>query len=77
MNMVREPELVAPADEMDDETFAKHMSLRHADSLGGLPQLTFSDSSRPGPNAPAAAWRAFHRRLHLLRIDLPHGHRGA
>jgi len=61
---------VASADKMDDDTFAKHMTARHSESLGGLPALTFSH----GRYGPAPAWRAFHRRLHALRPDLEHEH---
>lgn len=60
--------LVDLAEEMDDETFIKHMNKRHKDSLGGLPSLWMTD------DATHRIWRAFHRRLHQLRVDLRHEH---
>lgn len=53
---------VPSADDMDDATFAKHMTHRHGESLGGLPFLHLTGKS---PSL-VAAWRAFHRRLHNL-----------
>jgi hypothetical protein len=55
-------------DDMDDDTFCKHMSLRHQDSLGGLDYIW--------PVAPGTtdAWMAFHDRLHALRVDFKHRH---
>lgn len=43
---------------MTDDTFIKHMNLRHADSIGGLHSLWLINRSVTG------AWRAFHNRLH-------------
>jgi hypothetical protein len=63
-------DLVISADNMDDETFAKHMTHRHADSLGGLEELTF----RSETDIMAGLWRSFHRRLHAVRVGLPHEH---
>jgi hypothetical protein len=51
--------LVRSADDMNDETFALHMTLRHPDNLGGLRELAVAPRVMP-------AWRAFHRRLHNL-----------
>lgn len=61
-------ELVTSEEEMDDRTFTLHMNFRHGDSLGGLSQLWFADA------ATHEAWRAFHWRLHSLRVDLEHEH---
>lgn len=60
--------VVAAEDSMDDNTFTKHMNARHSDSLGGLDELWFADEPTH------EAWRAFHWRLHQLRIDLEHEH---
>lgn len=59
---------VAHPDDMDDETFCKHMSYRHQDSLGGLPFIT------PVAESTTDAWRAFHDRLHRFRVNLAHNH---
>jgi len=56
--------------EMDDETFVKHMNLRHHDSLGGLSQLVFQWIS---PYV-LECYRKFHHQLHAVRIDLDHEH---
>jgi len=59
---------VPHADDMDDETFCRHMNLRHRDSLGGL------DSLWVVPDV-IDAWRFFHKRLHHLRqMDYDHEH---
>jgi len=70
-NMMEGTIVVVPsAGNMDDETFAKHMNLRHFESLGGL--------SRLEPRVMSAyvmlCYRKFHRQLHLLRTDLGHEH---
>jgi len=62
-------ELVASTDNMDDETFAKHMMFRHGESLGGLNDLDFTN--RPHI---AQMYRAFHKKLHQWRVDLEHEH---
>ncbi len=69
MNMT-EINLVISPDQMSNDQFAKHMSLRHQDSLGGLKaiELPYRDTGL------SHAWRAFHRRLHTLRLDLGHEH---
>lgn len=54
---------------MDSETFAKHMSYRHSDSLGGLTRI-----DRFASPDIEAAYRAFHDRLHRLRPDITHEH---
>lgn len=53
---------------MEDDDFCEHMTRRHRGSLGGLSHLWVID-----PDG-MAAWRAFHRRLHNLLIDLKHEH---
>lgn len=70
MSMTSEKVLVPAAEDMDDDTFAKHMSLRHGDSLGGLRNISFSLYN----HGLATAWRAFHGRLTRLRLDLDHEH---
>lgn len=53
---------------MSDEVFEKHMETRHAESLGYLTGLPLGDAYLMG------MWRAFHRQLHNLRIDIEHEH---
>lgn len=65
---VVEIQLVTNADDMDDETFCKHMSYRHQDSLGGMDEIW------PVAESTTDAWRSFHDRLHRLRLDIPHEH---
>lgn len=67
--MINEKELVRDADEMDSVAFAKHMTYRHLDSLGGLSYL--SDSL---DEYVEECYRIFHDRLHRIRIDLEHEH---
>jgi hypothetical protein len=71
--MTGEIEMVVSPDDMDDNTFAAHMNYRHGGSLGGLPKLAFSAGCAPGL---VAAWRAFHRRLHMLALpgQIAHDH---
>jgi hypothetical protein len=64
------PQCVVPADNMDDETFIKHVNKRHSDTVSDLKFLW--DTGNPDVTE---AWRAFHDRLHRLRIDLTHYHR--
>lgn len=62
--------LVTSIDNMADETFAKHMEHRHADSLGyitGLQTVLSNDML-------VRMWRLYHARLHQWRIDLKHEH---
>lgn len=70
------PELlvVVSTKDMSHEHFARHMSLRHRDSLGGLSELNFGYISMDHDESVVMAWRAFHRRLHALRLDLSHVH---
>ena len=53
--------VVPAAEDMDDMTFAKHMTLRHRQSLGGLSSLSVKPNVIP-------AWRSFHRHLHRLAV---------
>lgn len=71
-----EPKMIVHPDDMTDDDFAKHMTLRHQDSLGDLHHLDWEYMGlENGHNhAVVAAWRAFHNRLHELRLDLPHDH---
>ena len=62
-------DLVIAADSMDYETFAKHMTRRHHESLGGLTELVLRKE-----DSVSQAWRSFHRRLHRLRVDIGHEH---
>lgn len=61
-------DLVRPPEEMDDDTFIRHMNHRHDDSLGGLTELTYVGK------LVAVCWRAYHGQLHALRVDLEHEH---
>lgn len=65
---VKEKLLVQDSDEMDDDIFCRHMSHRHGNSLGGL------HSINPVAQSTTDAWRAFHDRLHSLRVDISHEH---
>ncbi len=60
-------DLVRDAEVMDDEFFCMHMSKRHQDSLAGQSFI------EPAGDA-TEAYRAFHDRLHRLRVDLVHEH---
>ena len=73
--METEAEMVRNADQMSTEHFELHMNKRHGSSLGGLPVLNLIGKS-PGL---VAAWRAFHRRLHLLALpgQMEHEHEEA
>ena len=61
-------QIVCAEEEMDEDTFTKHMNARHSDSLGGLDSLWFADED------VHQCWRNFHWRIHELRIDLEHEH---
>jgi hypothetical protein len=67
MKLIEKEPVIDPED-MDDETFCMHMSLRHQDSLGGLTEIW------PIAEGTTNAWRIFHDRLHWLRLDLSHDH---
>lgn len=60
---------VAAISSMDKETFCKHMTVRHLDSLADLSEL----SPHIG-EYEEGMYRAFHGRLHAHRIDLGHEH---
>ena len=61
-------QVVISSDNMDDETFQKHMSARHKESLGGMTELSSL------PSNLVALYRRFHRKLHELRPELLHDH---
>lgn len=67
---ILERTLVAAAESMDDETFAKHMEKRHADSLGYIIGL----KTVLGDEMLVRMWRLFHGHLHRWRVDLAHEH---
>lgn len=62
--------LVISIEDMDDETFVKHMEARHADSLGYMMGLktVLSDHHL------LRLWQLYHGHLHRWRIDLKHEH---
>ena len=60
---------VAAISSMDTETFCKHMTARHLDSLGGLSELSPSIAEYE-----EGMYRSFHSRLHETRVDLGHEH---
>jgi len=62
--------VVTSPEDMTTEDFAKHMSMRHRHSLGGLAYLNLDHQ----PESVEDAWRAFHARLHELSVELPHSH---
>lgn len=62
-------QLVADTGDMDKVSFAKHMTFRHLDSLGGLRYL-----SEDVDDYVESCYRSFHERLHATRIDLKHEH---
>jgi hypothetical protein len=67
---VSEQVVVPDADDMDDETFMKHVEARHqADyKLGGTTTTRYALQAWIGP------WRAFHRRLHDLEVPGQYDH---
>lgn len=68
MKTIHDRVTVPAASNMNDEIFTRHMSLRHADSIGGLHSLWFINESVTG------AWRAFHNRLHASGAYYSHTH---
>jgi len=55
---------VPACEDMDDETFFKHMNARHNSKPNGVDLvLPFRQNYSP---SLVAAWRAFHRRVHML-----------
>jgi hypothetical protein len=69
METEEQVDLVKHPDSMDAPTFGLHMTHRHNDALAGQTELTFKRESDV-----SQAYRAFHRRLHDLRVDLLHEH---
>lgn len=63
-------EVVVPADEMDDETFCKHMNYRHLQDLG-LNRIEHHERTLPGYYATL---RAYHERLHALALRGTYNH---
>ncbi len=63
-----DPELIQTIERMDTETFARHMEVRHPESLADMPVLWFSDGY------VEECYRAFHRQLHKFRCHLAHYH---
>jgi hypothetical protein len=55
---------VPSADDMDLHTFCCHMTLRHADSLGGMPELSPYVQS----DYTEELWRTFHDKLHDKKL---------
>lgn len=68
--------LVVHTRDMSHEDFARHMNTRHSDSLGDLNYLDWEYMGLDlGHHIDVVmAWRAFHRRLHELRLDYDHEH---
>lgn len=67
---------IKPVSEMDDETFMKHLELRHADQLKMRFTLEPGRAARRMRARPA--WEAFHETIHRLDIGEPqhwHGER--
>jgi hypothetical protein len=60
---------VSAAEEMSTGNFALHMTIRHADGLGGLPELPENLSPQM-----ERIWRALHRRLHRAGAQASHYH---
>jgi len=62
---------VINADDMAEDTFRKHMSIRHATSLGGFRGLPPFRS-----DYVEECWRTFHDTLHRLglQLDMDHEH---
>lgn len=55
--------IVKHGDDMDDNDFELHMNKRHADSLGGLSDVSLAHAS----SYVVHCWRLFHKTLHRLR----------
>jgi hypothetical protein len=68
MTVVSTKRTVVSTGEMDDDTFIRHMNMRHSDSLGYLGRLRYFSES------VMSLWRVYHETLHRLRIDLRHEH---
>jgi len=70
----QEPELISvpAAEDMDRETFCKHITARHNEKLGDLKSLKPLFVS----GYVEDLWRSFHRQLHNLRLqkNIDHNH---
>ncbi len=62
------PQLIQAIDWMSTETFARHMEVRHPESLADMPVLWFSS------DYVEDCYRSFHRQLHRLYPHLTHYH---
>ena len=65
--------LIVSIDGMDSKTFRMHMNHRHGASLGfagRLPKGFFEDNTE----YIESCYRAFHRALHRLSVDIEHEH---
>lgn len=67
--LIYEKQLVRNCDYMNVAEFAKHMTYRHLDSLGGLTYL-----SENLDEYVEECYRIFHDRLHAIRLNLEHEH---
>jgi hypothetical protein len=67
---ILERALVRAIENMDDETFVKHMEARHGDSLGYMIGLKTILSD----HHLLRLWQLYHMQLHRFRIDLKHEH---
>jgi hypothetical protein len=67
---IEEPVEVPLAEQMDNETFIKHLEYRHAQDCGFEQAIV----SRDGMVAWIGAYRAFHDRLHTLAIPGQYDH---
>lgn len=64
-----ERQRVVGAAQMDDDHFKLHFEKRHGDSMGGL-----SHFSPHTTQYVLDMYRAFHDRLHAIRVDYDHEH---
>lgn len=60
---------VPPADDMDDDTFLKHLEKRHASECKIEGYI-----ARHAVDAWIGTYRAFHRRLHQIEVPGQHDH---
>jgi hypothetical protein len=61
---------VPPAEEMDDETFIKHLEHRHAEEC----KIEGSGLGRRAMEAWMPSYRAFHKRLHQIETPDQYDH---
>lgn len=59
---------VAPTASMDDETFTKHLELRHGDEIGGMRWSAIPEGLRNFSRdaATRGTWELYHQRLHRI-----------